>query len=1043
MRSNDQYHLSSDTRSAKLASRLAGLKVVTFSLEQMLECIRSIIVQPARPTTRTSNISTLLVVFLAAALSGNAQLTSTETLWSTYLGGLQNDQVLSIAHDAFGHVYIAGRTSAGIRLGNDSSGQSGLVHQDTISGGVTDAFLAKIAPHGSMLWLTYFGGEDVDEAVQVVITGMNGVYLVGNTLSTMGIASDTLSFQDSIGGNGDVFVARFTEYGLLLGATYLGGSGTETASSATLDERGRLVVAAYTDGAGAIPGGVPVAHAYNGGTDGVLYLLNGTDSLIAGSFIGHNGEDRISSVVTGDSTGVVIAGTTNSAQGMATAGAQDTTLNGTSDGFVMKLDTALSIVHGAYLGGNASDTITALSQHEYHYAVCGVSWSDSLYHDTLAHQVSNHGAGDGFIIRMDSALAIDHSSFFGGPMYDALHGIAFDEDGALYACGTTSSIDSISNASGQGAMLNGIADGFALRSDTGLTLTWSRYFGAMDAEDANAISIMGHTSVLLGGRTGSASDLSLLGHQMIYGGGNWDGYTARLDQLISTTAGGICTGTSSGSGNSGSTNGVSEPLDQIDVCLGDSILLVVYGGALGIDAEWMWYMNGCGIPNNFLTSGDTIVLWPTQSFILSVRAESQNDATACSYIDVVVHTFPQPVVNITDTVCPGGLIDLQGSGANAFQWNILDTLLSGSVATIAAPLQGDTLLQVGITATNGPACSVDLQHHTLVLPHAAPQWSVTDVSCHGDPTGSILLQQTNTPIVDLSWWPGGFSGDTLTDLSAGLYIATLTDTNTCTFFDTITVIEPEPLLDSVATTATNCGLAQGTAQVFSSSTGQFFDWGNGYGTSSLVSDLLPGTYIVHAIDSIGCTDSLAYLIEPFGEVQVQILEDTLTPVNLPVWLQAFIQTTDSISSMAWWPTAGLTDSTSSDTWCTPTHNTWYFFTASTISGCTSTDSVMVIPPILPIITDSCGEAFLPNIFSPNNDGLNDELCLMGECYASVKFTVYDRWGQMVYRNTEVGRCWNGVFNGSPLPSGAYPFTLLAIRTNGQQIELTGFIRIQL
>ena len=76
------------------------------------------------------------------------------TRWRTYLGGTEDDRVRAIATDPFGHVYVAGRTTGGLLLGNDTTGQSGLTHQAAFGGGPSDAFLAKFAPQGSMLWLS-------------------------------------------------------------------------------------------------------------------------------------------------------------------------------------------------------------------------------------------------------------------------------------------------------------------------------------------------------------------------------------------------------------------------------------------------------------------------------------------------------------------------------------------------------------------------------------------------------------------------------------------------------------------------------------------------------------------------------------------------------------------------------------------------------------------------------------------------------------------------------------------------------------------------
>src|SRR5690606_27416915 len=134
----------------------------------------------------------------------------------------------------------AGRTRDSMLRGNDTNGNSGFTHQRYYGGGGSDAFLAKYASHGALLWCTYFGGTGDDEAVQVVVKGTDEVYLVGNTTSVDSIATDTLSYQGAPGGGTDMFVARFSQDGLLLGATYFGGPAEERATGAALDAWGRL-----------------------------------------------------------------------------------------------------------------------------------------------------------------------------------------------------------------------------------------------------------------------------------------------------------------------------------------------------------------------------------------------------------------------------------------------------------------------------------------------------------------------------------------------------------------------------------------------------------------------------------------------------------------------------------------------------------------------------------------------------------------------------------------------------------------------------------
>ncbi|MBO6514919.1 MAG: gliding motility-associated C-terminal domain-containing protein [Bacteroidia bacterium] len=73
--------------------------------------------------------------------------------------------------------------------------------------------------------------------------------------------------------------------------------------------------------------------------------------------------------------------------------------------------------------------------------------------------------------------------------------------------------------------------------------------------------------------------------------------------------------------------------------------------------------------------------------------------------------------------------------------------------------------------------------------------------------------------------------------------------------------------------------------------------------------------------------------------------------------------------------------------------------------------------------------FIPNVFTPNGDGLNDQYCVDGYLDGCDEFelSIYNRWGERVFHSKEMSRCWDGrVLNGSGIhPSGTY-FYLLEI-----------------
>lgn len=989
-----------------------------------------------------SIVFTLFALLPFHAIGQNAG--AAQAAWNTYLGGLTDDQVLSMAVDSFGNVYVAGRTTGGLLLGNDTTGNSGLTHQNVFGGGASDAFLAKIAPQGSMLWCTYFGGTGDDEAVRVVVSNETNILLIGNTNSVDGIATDTLSLQNVPGGGNDLFLAHFTEAGLLVGATYFGGTDDEFASGAVQDALGRILICGSSNGPNTFTGGGSPVQTYIAGTDGLLICFQSTDSLVGGTYIGGEGNDSLVQVLSGDSSGFHFLGNTTSTTGIATPGAWLSDAQGGMDAFVMKADTSFTVISGTYFGGTADDRAYGLVQQGNEIVLCGRSFSDSLYTDTTAFQSVNSGGGDGFLAMLDSSLALTWSTFVGDTGYDALTAVELDQSGTLYGVGITRSALNIATANGGDLILDGTSDAFAMRIDTNRAVAWSRYFGAMGEEEAHAFCIAGNTSLFIGGRTTSESDFAVLGHQMQFGGGTWDGFAMRLDQEESTECNGICTG-SSGSAGCTNYNGVTPPLNEFHLCLGDSITFIVHGGALGIEAAWMWYKDECGIPEHFLTSGDTITIAPTASFNLSVRAESLTNVTSCKYLPIIVHTFPDPIVSVSDTACMGAPVLLVGTGADSFSWVLGDTLVTGANTTASAPLVPGTHI-VEITATNGPSCSVTRTDTLIVLPAPAPIWNVTDITCAGGSDGIIVLDSTSSPALEITWGTPGLEGPWLLGLVSGSYISTATDNFGCTKVDTLIVIMPPPLIDSLSTTDALCGEPTGSVTIHGTSTSAGLALllnGDSIGTS-FVEGLAPAYYTILATDSAGCHAQQSFYIEAFGNISVHINGDTVLANNGTTQLFCGTIPFDSLATFLWTPASGLDDPTSNNPICTVLDTTIYVVYATSFAGCMAQAPVVVIPrtEVPTIVLDPCGEAFLPNIFSPNNDGLNDALCVLGGCFTRISLSIYDRWGQRVFQSYSADTCWDGTHGNSPMPSGAYAFTLSGERNNGEVLERTGTLTLK-
>src|SRR5439155_25884298 len=94
--------------------------------------------------------------------------------YSTYLGGSRRDTPDAIAVDTQGNSYIAGQTFSGDFL---------LKSPMQALRGTSDAFIAKFAPDGKLLYSTFIGGEGDDEAKAVSVDMLGNVYIAGSTFS--------------------------------------------------------------------------------------------------------------------------------------------------------------------------------------------------------------------------------------------------------------------------------------------------------------------------------------------------------------------------------------------------------------------------------------------------------------------------------------------------------------------------------------------------------------------------------------------------------------------------------------------------------------------------------------------------------------------------------------------------------------------------------------------------------------------------------------------------------------------------------------------
>jgi gliding motility-associated-like protein len=119
----------------------------------------------------------------------------------------------------------------------------------------------------------------------------------------------------------------------------------------------------------------------------------------------------------------------------------------------------------------------------------------------------------------------------------------------------------------------------------------------------------------------------------------------------------------------------------------------------------------------------------------------------------------------------------------------------------------------------------------------------------------------------------------------------------------------------------------------------------------------------------------------------------------------------------------------------PTLTTQYIVVASNSPYCKVQDTVTVIVDI------NCGDFFIPNVFSPNDDGLNDVINVHGRCISTFNLQIFNRWGEKVFETSTLENSWDGTFRGKKMDTGVFVYKADGVSIDGQSFKMKGNITL--
>lgn len=391
--------------------------------------------------------------------------------------------------------------------------------------------------------------------------------------------------------------------------------------------------------------------------------------------------------------------------------------------------------------------------------------------------------------------------------------------------------------------------------------------------------------------------------------------------------------------------------------------------------------------------------------------------TSTAQVVVTLNSTPSLSVASTSTLlCTGATATLSLAGSSGtYAW-------SGSSATTntltitAGGTYNATVTTVGCGSATTSITISSLQTPTLTVA------SNTAIICNNTP---IVITASSTS-TNYSWLPLASSANTLQVTSPAIY--TVSSSNSCgSAIQTITVTSAStPSLTANPSATLVC--PGNTVNITVSGGTGGYNWTGVSSTSSVVT-VSSGVYIVSNTNSCGT-----------GSQTITINTSTVSagfsgnPLSGTVPLSVdFTNTAVGATSYTW----NYGNNTSS-TGATPVSQTYTATGTYTITqtvansnGCLNSQSIIVV------VQNEDGVFVIPNVFTPNNDSINDVFKINGTNISDFNCVIFDRWGLQMYEWSDIKSGWNGKVEGQSVPDGTYFYIINATDLNNKEVKKQG------
>ena len=944
-----------------------------------------------------------------------------ELLYSSYIGGSDNERPHSIISSLDNDIYVMGTTgSANFPITDgayDTSFNGGSSFDILTSLGDhdngCDIFIAQIdGENGGLVACTFLGGTGNDGLNaspfleynyadvfrgEIIIDEDEAIYITTST-SSQDFPTTALSAQSVYGGgvtDGVVFKMN-SNLSVLQWSTYFGGSADDSGYSLQPDSEGNLYMAGGTNSSN-LPTSAGVINTTNpGGVSGYVTKFNSSGSAILGcTYMGTGNYDQTYFIQLDPDDGVYVVGQTTGNYPI-----QGTVYSNPNSGqFIHKFTNDLNTSLWSTTIGTGSGEVD-ISPTAFLVSDCnkiflagwgGVTngFSQAISSTTFglpitsdAYQSSTDGSDFYLIVLEEEATGLLYATYFGGGISNEhVDGgtSKFSKDGVVYqavcaGCGSNNDFPSTSNAwSNQNNTAN---------CDLGVfkfNLGRAEVEIGLDAPDIVCLDDEVQLTNLsdqdldiewnFGNNETSLEDSPLISYDeagtyiiSLTGNDNTGCLDGNLDQVTIEVVGDVN----------------PEIIAPTSICEGEEITVT----GIGTDNAY-WEINPL-LPNLI---EHEVSIQPSETVTIEftdLNVCSEETVTATIEVDAL-----EIEIAAAEEICLGESITVTAEGGTVFEWTNEDEMVISETASFTVSPE------VTSTYTLYSATSLGCEGEgsvTIEVVAEAPG---------GDNYGPLFVCESEELTISANagnswfWTPGEFTTQSIVvnPIDATLYEVLIN--NVCgEGIDQVFVqvgaveaiiMEPDSICyeDDILLTAGG---------------GVVYNWSNLTTGEEVeipfVSPENTSEFQVVVTDVNGCQDSTTTiitvlplpLVDAGPNIEVMFLDTAV--------LMGSVSTEDY-----WWSShEDLSCVTCLEPTVYPSANHWYFLNVIDEFGCMNYDGVLV---------EVTGPLYVPNSFTPNGDGINDVFRADGLLVAGFNMQIYNRWGEMIFESNDPAYGWDG------------------------------------